>query len=274
MTKGRWICLAAAVLFFFTGLFFRKEAMEQRMCVTLLAGQEKFSTEAFLNLQGENPYTFTLWMEQKTAVEAEETQRSVTAEVLQIYGQSRLLLAAGKNLQPADREGCIIGEKLAKELFGSPRAEGQQLVLGQRRLTVRGVISAPGQALICEADITNETFAPDHISVAPREGEDTKTLVNGFVSYYGVNAAVLRYDYYLRPIQLEELLPGKWSDFSGWAVNVKSLKESFQTLDTAPKSCIEEAYMQMVRYSYGCLAVGVALGLCWLKVGKSSRHGR
>lgn len=257
-----WLCLMAAVVLLFMGNYYRNSARETLFCLIFLSEGEEFSVEDFESDAEEAMYTFTLWEEQKNVyVSSARLGRTAQADVLQIYGQSRLLLPYGKNILPEDTEGCLIGEALSQSLFGSEAVEGQQLMLGERVLTVRGVVCEPKQVLICETETKGKDYRPDHISVAMDENKDTASMIRSFMRYYGISATAVRYDYYLYPIPLGELLPGKWSDFDGWRTNLAAYREALQVLGNIPRSCIEELYMKKIRQGYICLALGVLLGI-------------
>ncbi len=259
----RWIGLAAAALLLFMGCFYRNAAKEILPCVILRSQEEGFSVKNFLSdSETETPYTFTLWEQQDdVSISSVILGKTAQADLLKIYGQSRLLLPYGKNLLRQDTEGCLIGAALAKDLFGSEQAEGQQLLADNRILTVRGVVQTPEQIIICETDTAGASYTPDHISIAMPDDKDAASLAAAFMSYYGISSTAVRYDYYLNPLPLWELVPGKWSDFAGWKDKIAAYQKALWLLETTPKSCIEELYLQKIRSSYLYLFFGTVLGI-------------
>lgn len=190
----------------------------------------------------EEHFTFTVWTEfQKEFVSDVFSRKQQSADVTAIYGSSYCILPFGKNLSAQDTRGCIIGSKMAEKLFGSKMAEGQKIVWRDRTWKVRGVVEEPADLLMFQASGIKDEITFHKISIALNGRYDRKLTAEKFASRYGVLAQPLRFDYLYGIGWLKEMVPDKWSNFSGWEQNFEEYKKAVKYVQNAEKSTIEAA---------------------------------
>lgn len=209
----------------------------------------------------ENGMEFTAWSEKKrVTIQSADRYRSANTNVVEINGSSELLFPGGKILRAEDTGSCLIGEETAQELFGSSHVEGAGILYGDRPLTVRGVIASPGTLLVVEAEGPDSRF--DRISLKPSPGIAATPCAERFAAAYGLSARQMRFDLFSKD-RLLELIPGKWSDISGWRQSMKLFGGDVSTLLVTEKSSAEERYLLL----YAKSAVWMASGLFCLYTG-------
>ena len=218
-------------------------------------------------------FSFTAWTERKDQpVEAEFSGRQTTADCYLLMGDSYLVLPWGKNLSADDTEGCIIGATVAQTIFGGTEVEGQTLLYDERTLTVRGVVQEPDDILLCQMQEQTGigsgtdsdsavTFDRINLLVTEESGTASQT-VEQFINCYGLDADSLHFERKQNLHWLTELTPGKWSNFSGWSTNLKTLQSDRQRLRQCEKSGIESLYMGWVDRRNIFLATAVLMAIC------------
>lgn len=218
-------------------------------------------------------FSFTAWTERKDQpVEAEFSGRQTTADCYLLMGDSYLVLPWGKNLSADDTEGCIIGATVAQTIFGGTEVEGQTLLYDERTLTVRGVVQEPDDILLCQMQEQTGigsgtdsdsavTFDRINLLVTEESGTASQT-VEQFINCYGLDADSLHFERKQNLYWLTELTPGKWSNFSGWSTNLKTLQSDRQRLRQCEKSGIESLYMGWVDRRNIFLATAVLMAIC------------
>ena len=94
-----------------------------------------------------------------------------TAEMLEVR---HMELAQGRFLPEGDprhaQPVCVIGTKVASELFGTRPALGEWLRIGDRRFRVIGLLAAQGQSL---------GFNTDELVLVPSGGGVFEVTING-----------------------------------------------------------------------------------------------
>ena len=218
-------------------------------------------------------FSFTAWTERKDQpVEAEFSGRQTTADCYLLMGDSYLVLPWGKNLSADDTEGCIIGATVAQTIFGGTEVEGQTLLYDERTLTVRGVVQEPDDILLCQMQEQTGigsgtdsdsavTFDRINLLVTEESGTASQT-VEQFINCYGLDADSLHFERKQNLYWLTELTPGKWSNFSGWSTNLKTLQSDRQRLRQCEKSGIESLYMGWVDRRNIFLAAAALMAIC------------
>lgn len=270
---GLFLCLCLSVFLLMAGMirirkgsdFFRNLTIqsEEGVSGSLLEdasgnGQEEKIPEEESEESGQKDFTFTAWTECKNEFVSDEfSGRRRSADIIAICGSSRHLLPFGKNISSQDEGGCIIGREIAEELFGSYMAEGHKLSWRDRIWTVRGVVEEPADILMVQAAGMEEmTF--DRISVL-LDGEDRRLTGERFISRYGIVAQPLRFDYFYPSMWMKELVPDKWSDFSGWKQNFREYREAARCVQNVEKSVIEAAGLRFRREGMWYVAFGVCV---------------
>lgn len=243
------ICAAAAVLFLTSAFFNGKNAENFSDIITIQSHDGTFlQREIDAVMQDEQDiFTAAAWTEKKLEqVQAEMSGRTDTADVILLRGESRCVLPWGENLPGDDADGCIIGRELAKSLFGSVNVKNQQIQYGERTLFVRGVVDEPGRILLCQAS-EGERFT--RISIVRSAGH-TKTLPRTaaeFMNRYGLNAHILYFNRIGSLSWILELVPGKWSDFSGWRQNGRQFRQENEFTKQCQKSAVESLYLEWIK---------------------------
>ena len=256
-----FICLALAVLLLWHGIRIGEKAkrLEQNGTLALTETLSRERMEQMRESEGlqEESIIFTAWREKKEVyLSAEDPARSTQAKVLWIDGPSELLLPFGKRLKETDAEGCLIDEGTAWELFGSIQAEGLTLTCEGRKRVVRDVFSFPEKLVILQ-DIGEEAKGDwDRITIQSKEGRPVKDLGEKFLVRHGLTGQVLRWDVLRSLSWLSELVPGKWSDFSGWSRNIEEKRREFQAMTEIEKSAVELEYQKLLKKRALCLALG------------------
>lgn len=216
-------------------------------------------------IEKENPVDFTAWRgEEKGTVTDEEGLRSAVTTILRLCGTSEYLIPYGKILQEEDKEGCLLGEKTAEQLFGSHEVEGLTVLCDGRKLIVRGVIREPAEVFLLQE--TKETAVFDRITL--KKAETSRETARKFRDSYGlekmtiINAKEHIWD------ALLSLVPGKWSDFDGWQENIESRRGETAAEEKAAKSIFQQAETKQRRMAvFLWIGSGTAL-FCGMVMGK------
>lgn len=197
---------------------------------------------------------FTAWGELWDMTVADpDLGRKVQTDVLVLDGSSELVLPLAPVLPEGDANGCLLGEQTAWELFGSTQVKGDAILIGNQTRIIRGIVSLPRSGVVIEGsidgligtgeDTDEESWYYSRITVEGRKVEDARL----FLMQGGFNGKVFRMDY-LRSLRwLTELIPGKWSDFSGWKENFKQKKQDFGLISKIDKNCVELYYESQCR---------------------------
>lgn len=193
----------------------------------------------------EQPAEFTAWVQTgRERVAALDGERIVDIPVIEISGSSEHLIPYGKILQRSDEKGCILGEKTAERLFGSHEVEGLFVNYKGKEYVVRDVAAEPDEFLMIQA-VSADTvfdrivFARDDVHSAG--ATDAKRRAEQFMARYGLFMQPVERAGFARAFSIRELLPGKWSDFSGWKQNISDYREVKRQMEAIPKSVFETA---------------------------------
>lgn len=175
-----------------------------------------------------------------------------------------------------DTEGCILGASLAEQLFGGTEVEGQQILYNGRELTVRGIVKEPQNIMLCQSAANDETASGtqtgsngnqqtgssennqqeicyDKISLLYTDkSKAINRTAAEFISRYGLDGQILHYEYKRNLSWFTDLIPGKWSDFSGWKENLKTLQSDEKILKQCEKSTVESLYLEWIWKRNNC----------------------
>ena len=185
---------------------------------------------------------FTAWGEMAgQTVTDPDLGKSVQTNVVWLYGSSEWILPASAVLPAEDNKGCLIGKDTAWKLFGSTNVNGMQICVGAQMRTIRGVVQQPGNGVYLQ--MTEKKKKVFHrLTLAGNKTEEAQN----FLLQYGLTGHVLRMDY-LRNWRTLELVPGKWSDFSGWKNNIRERKQQLRQIAQMRKTGIEYDYEKQCR---------------------------
>lgn len=202
----------------------------------------------------------TAWTEQKQeTVSTEGGGRSQTADVLAIYGSSRHLLPFGRYLSPEDPGGCLISQTLAEKLFGAGSAEGQNLLWQNQDWKIRGILPLSHCLVIAQTAGMDMDVTYQRINIPLKPGESRQITGENFILRNNLSAHVLRLDYLYQWSWLQELIPGKWSDFDGWKQNQKKQAQEAELAKQAEHSTLEADGLEKRRQGNLCLFAGLVL---------------
>ena len=213
----------------------------------------------------EDRFTFTAWTEFRNEFVSDVfSKKQCSTDVTAICGSSYCLLPFGKNLSVQDTKGCIIGSKMAEKLFGSYMAEGQEIVWRDRTWTVRGVVEEPADLLMIQASGIEDEITFHKISIALNGMYDRRLTGEKFASRYGISAQPLRFDYLYDASWLKEMVPDKWSNFSGWKQNFEEYGKAVKYVQNVEKSTIEATGLKYKKTGQRYLLCGVLCLLVFL----------
>lgn len=273
----RWCVNAVILAFLLGGSFgFHVRALQAKQQARAVWGNATYLPDVPLSAEEaqklgekESGFLFAVWGEiSGETVSDPDMGRRTQTDVIVFYGSPEAALPTGAALSKGDTSGCLIGEQTAWELFGSIGVVGEEICIGGGTRTIRGVIGMPGSCVLVFG--TGETAADgeewerlrfDRVTACINQEADKEQ----FALQQGLNASLLRLDYLLDFDWLAELVPGKWSDFSGWKKNIKQKEQDFALLSETQMHSPELYYKgQCRRYRRsrlcGILCAAVAAG--------------
>lgn len=264
---GAVVCLLCSICLIIIGMAFWKENKYYDNYVTIVntdGGYEEDTCneldEKQKSLEKEKLMSYTLWGEkQGVFVSDGENLRQTSTTVLTIRGSSEHLLPYGKILQKEDKSGCLIGRKTAWQLFGTYHAENLYVQYDKQIFQVRGVLNEPDDILVIQKQSNIDTIL-NRITVKKQSGRSVSETVQDFNGRYGVGGEVIRFDFYGGLSWAFELIPGKWSDFSGWKQNISSVKKQWGVLESVEKSTMEIMLLRQTKKAVICFILAWVLG--------------
>lgn len=258
------ICIVAALIFFVLGRRWSEKGESYVKNLTIQEnGQGMDGSWLRSAMQSEQlKYTFAAWKQlRKEVVTTELGSKCSNVDVLAVYGSSHCIFPIGKNLSVEDPGGCIIGRKLAEELFGGTQAEGSTIRWREREWVVRGVVEEPSDLLMVQASDMGDEISFDRISLVVKKGEDKRQMEEAFVGSTGLSAHALRWDYLYGLNWLQEMIPGKWSDFAGWGKNFETYREAVSSAKKAERTSVEEMGLAYKKKGERFAVVGILFGI-------------
>lgn len=259
----RWaaVLLTACVCIVLSGLSMQK-AHDLQRDISILFENESISgagAQAIRDAQqrAEDATDFVVWQEYKNrSVTNEQETGAVLTNVLEFSGSPALLLPEGYLLGETGEKGCLIGEKMAQELFGSRRAAGNRLRYKGEVYTVRSLLKEPAELVILENNSKEAAFG--RMTIAAEAQRTKGRTAEQFLAGYGLEGSCLRYDFLEAPYWME-LIPGKWSDFEQLDQSFLKLQNDMADLFAAEKSSLELLWFQSVGFSALGFLAGVFL---------------
>lgn len=275
------------VIFFALACVYHNKTEDFSNIITIQSGEDKFTQSEIASIRQDTASadTFTAWTEQKNqTVRATINERSTNTDILLLCGDSHSVLPWGKNLPESDTEGCIIGASLAEQLFGGTEVEGQQILYNGRELTVCGIVKQPQNIMLCQnienygassgtqtgsrrdqqtgslSENNQQEVCYDKISLfyIDKSKAMNRTAVE-FINRYGLDGQILHYEYKRNLRWFTDLIPGKWSDFSGWKENFKTLQSDEKKLKQCGKSMVESLYLEWIWKRNSCFVLCVVM---------------
>jgi len=265
--KGALMCLLLSVVFLAAGADGYGKGKGFLYALVLQADEEwegswvkdvlQKEEETDHSESAEETFSFAAWTERRGEwVTVPFCGRECKMDVTAVCGNSFCLLPFGKSLSIEDTQGCVIGTEAAEQLFGSHRAEGQEIAWQGRVWVVRDVLEDPSDLLLLQASGMAGEISFDRIGIALPSGCDRKMAGEAFISRFALSAQTLRWDYLYSFAWLVEMIPGKWSDFDGWRQNFKILGEETEWIRQSEKSIIERTGLRYCKKGLGFLGLG------------------
>lgn len=141
----------------------------------------------------DNPLQFTIWGEKENVMLSNKKyQRSSSATAVLVCNNPQLLFNGTAALAPDDKNGCLIDEKTAYDLFGSTDVAGKQLEYLDRKLTIRGLLKGiddERQLVVMQAYGEDQNL--DSITVRIPEGSETETAVSEFLMRHSLEGKIM-----------------------------------------------------------------------------------
>lgn len=218
------------------------DALWQNVTIAL---ETPLSAEAVKALgDKEQEAAFAAWTELgDQTVRDPDLGRRVRTDVLFVYGSVDLVLPLARGLAENDKASCVLGERTAWKLFGSTHVVGDKICIGDEERTICAVLKMPQDAVIVGGKCGIDIAGYDRITLDSRQVKDGET----FLMQKGLSGKVLRFDCLKSPVWLLELIPGKWSDFSGWQKNLEQKVKDFTLLSQIHKTGVELDYENQCR---------------------------
>lgn len=263
---GTVVCLLGSICLIITGTLLWKETRCYDNYVTIVNTDGGYEEDVCNELdekqewlEREKLMSYTLWGEKQGVLVSDgENLRQTSTTVLTIRGSSEYLLPYGKILQKEDKSGCLIGRKTAWQLFGTYHAENLYVQYEKQIFQVRGVLNEPEDILVIQKQSNIDTIL-NRITVKKQSGRSVPETVADFTERYGISGEVIRFDFYGGLSWVFELIPGKWSDFSGWKQNISSVKKQWGVLESAEKSTMEVTLLSHTKKAVICYILGLVM---------------
>ena len=173
-------------------------------------------------------------------------RRETEAEMHVLCGSSEWVLPGAAILSPSDNRGCLLGKKTAEQLFGGTDIAGEKVEQGGQCWLVRGVIPNISDAFVVEAGERMSKMHLNRITFSHRPQVLTRIRAQAFLDQRGLAGTWLRFDLAHGTRMFQELLPGQWSDFSGWKSNWNTQQSAFSMLRRIHKNNIELTWERLL----------------------------
>lgn len=205
--------------------------------------------------------TMVAWRQTKgNKLQNQVLQTSAKADVLEVYGDIRSLIPmnklVGESLGIGDKEGVIISEPIAYELWGSMDVIGKTIVWNEKDYTVRGVLEEESKLVIAqvvgEAEDAEEAYFST-LRIRFVDNENILQQTEHFRNKYGLPQATV-IDLSLVGIVLSRLglLPG-------WVIGFWMIGKFYNLVY---KNYKEE---QQGKHKMVCIVLGIlAVGITWV----------
>lgn len=201
---------------------------------TLLLQEPMDNHSADLALEAWQEETdITLWGEGQERIFTGAPGHSAQVSLIVFAGSTELLFPGNGILYDTDREGCLLDEKAAEELFGSREVEGEVISSGTSCWTVRGVLKLQEGLVVLPAGTGIDDIPISRLTA--RLGGLEYQAAAELLWQGGFSGSLLRLDFYENFSWVKELVPGKWADFAGWRSNLEKKRQEWRMLTNTEK---------------------------------------
>jgi len=204
---------------------------------------------------------------QETQVRAVFYQKSVVeeidADILEIYGDARLLTRGMEALAEEDVAGCLISEGLALELFKSIKVQGNQVIAGEKTYTVRGVYKETDKQLIRLN--RDEEVAFYQVRIQKQENKTATVTLQEFATRHGLTGTTLQWIEYVGVVKGMLLLAFAMLAILLWYEIVREIIDeiALKMKNTSKRSALQiHDYRKIMKRIY----IGIVLVLLFLQV--------
>lgn len=272
---GRYIggamCLLSAICLFIAGTTYWQKTACYENYVTIINQTGSYEEELCNHidekqetLEKDKRMNFTFWGEEADVfISDKDNLRQTKTTLLTIRGSSEYLIPYGKILKKEDTKGCLMGKKTAEKLFGTYRAENLYVKYENQMFQVRGILNEPEDIFVIQKQSTIDAML-NRITIKRKPHSTVMENVENLCVTYGVGGKALRFDFYRSFSWILELIPGKWSDFSGWKQNTSAAKEEWQLLKGSEKSMSELKFLSHTKKAMGCFACGCVAAVLFM----------
>lgn len=240
------ICLLCAIGFAFGAACAEKQADAVWQNATLYLEQSISAEDAQRFVTAGESKNFTAWTQKgNRTVTAPDTGTQVQTPVYELYGSTEYVLPQAPVLSADDPSGCLVAKDTAWKLYGSTDIIGQQIAVKEKSYTIRGIVNVPGSGVFVSVSGKKAVF--DRLTIESKNPQDAAQ----FLLQHGLSGHVLRMDYLKNMDTLSELVPGKWSDFTGWKESLAGRKTKLRQIAQMQKNGIEYEYEKQCGIYWG-----------------------
>lgn len=144
------------------------------------------------NELSDNPYAVTIWGErQDITIYNPDLKRETIVNQIIVCGRTDAILSGTYTLDINDKNGCLIDENTAYELFGDSKTTGQVIVSDNKSYVVRGIIQDMRNIFVRQS--TDETGEILDTFTVLRGEETTGTTVNHIFNIFRMQGHLLDY---------------------------------------------------------------------------------
>ena len=140
------------------------------------------NTEAHAN----NNINFTAWQQtDHQTIRHSEYVRVATADVVTVFGDTKLVFPVGQSLSAGDTAGCLLDKETAYNIFGTYKAAGYRLQYQNKTYIVRNVFASSEATLVIQADALSDVVF-SKISLDVSQSAYPKRAAEEFASRYNL----------------------------------------------------------------------------------------
>lgn len=140
------------------------------------------TTEAGAN----NNINFTAWQQtDHQTIHHSEYVRVATADVVTVFGDTKLVFPVVQSLSAGDTAGCLLDKETAYNIFGTYKAAGYRLQYQNKTYIVRNVFASSEATLVIQADALSDVVF-SKISLDVSQSAYPKRAAEEFASRYNL----------------------------------------------------------------------------------------
>lgn len=147
------------------------------------------------------PIFFTLWGETKNVnIENADLMNTAKVDVIEMSGYSGAILSSTSPLDADDRQGCLLDENAAYDLFGSTKVIGKSLTYHDRQFIVRGILTDTNRSeeqngILAVQALSKSSEVMDTVTISGPSQEEALKNARTFMTRNAVSGTLIRSDY-------------------------------------------------------------------------------